>query len=346
MAVINVNAPGGAYAIVIEAGLLRDDLRRRFELGERAIVVSDSHVGPLHGEVLAERLETQLLTMPAGEAHKRLDTVEQLYVDMVNAGADRKTRVMALGGGVVGDTVGFAAATYMRGLPLVQMPTSLLAMVDSSVGGKVGVDLLEGKNLVGAFKQPEVVLIDPDVLQTLPRPEWTNGMAEVLKHGLLANERLLDPDLHVHDHAETLLTWAVQVKVDIVERDPYEQGERAHLNLGHTFAHAIEQVTGYAWPHGQAVGVGLLAAAHLSYEMGLCSPALVDRVDTSLEAAALSRNIDGLEPDTLWRAMKTDKKWQSGRSRFILLRDVGSPLIMEDIPRETVIAVLERLKNA
>jgi 3-dehydroquinate synthetase len=217
-------------------------------------------------------------------------------------------------------------------------------MVDSSVGGKVGVDLPQGKNLVGAFKQPEMVLIDPDVLATLPDDEWRNGMAEVLKHGLLADEGLLDPTLHNREGAGELVTRAVRVKVDVVQRDPFEQGERAHLNLGHTFGHAIEQATGYQWAHGEGVGFGLLAAVTLSHRLGLCDMALVDRVDDVLMRAGLPRRTDGLDPDAIWAAMATDKKWRGGRSRFVLLRGVGGPLIMEDVARSDVVDVLNSLR--
>jgi 3-dehydroquinate synthase len=337
MAVIHVEAPGGAYDIVIEPGLLDHPP----EAGPGDVVISNTTVAPLYAARFTPRKYT-LATAPDGEAYKTLETVAALYGDLIDAGADRHSTVVALGGGVIGDTAGFVAATYMRGVRFVQVPTSLLAMVDSSVGGKVGVDLPQGKNLVGAFKQPERVWIDPQTLRTLPEVEWRNGMAEVLKHGLLADEALLDPALHTLDRAVDLVTRAVQVKVDVVQRDPYEKGERAHLNLGHTFAHAIEQVSGYAWAHGQAVGFGLLAAARLSHALGLCAAALVDRVEALLVAVDLPRRHD-LDPAALWDAMRTDKKWRGGVSRFILLRGIGQPLIMEDIDRDTVIGILAEM---
>jgi 3-dehydroquinate synthetase len=232
----------------------------------------------------------------------------------------------------------------MRGLRLVQIPTSLLAMVDSSVGGKVGVDLPEGKNLVGAFKQPERVLIDPDVLATLPPVEWRCGMAETLKHGLLADAALLNPALHHPQHAPELIRRAVQVKIDVVQADPYEQTIRAHLNLGHTFAHAIERVTEYGWRHGEAVAVGLLAAARLSQELGLCPATLAAEVEALLLATGLPCRLGGLDPAALLAAMRTDKKWQSGRNRFILLRGIGQPQIVEDVPETAVLHVLHVLQ--
>lgn len=344
---IRVSAPGGAYDIIIEPGLLARVAGLISSLQppvSRTVIVTNTTLAPLYGTPLADALGAALVTMPDGEAYKALDTAAQLYADFVRAGLDRGGLVVALGGGVVGDTAGFAAATYMRGVRLAQVPTSLLAMVDSSVGGKVGVDLPQGKNLVGAFKQPEAVWIDTDTLATLPAPEWRCGMAEVLKHGLLADAALLDSALHRRDRAAELVRRAVQVKVDIVEQDPYEHGVRAHLNLGHTFAHAIEQVSGYRWPHGEAVGVGLLAAARLSADLGLCGADLPTQVDAALAAVGLPRSLDGLDPAALYAAMATDKKWHAGRSRFVVLRGVGQPDVVEGIPREMVLAALAGLQ--
>ncbi|MBZ0301712.1 MAG: 3-dehydroquinate synthase [Anaerolineae bacterium] len=344
---IAVTTPEGSYDIVIEPGLLAqtDRLITEFGLGGRVAVTTNPTIGPLHGARLAASLpDAALVMIPDGEAYKTLATVSQLYTDFVGARLDRSSTVLALGGGVVGDTAGFAAATYMRGVRLVQVPTSLLSMVDSSVGGKVGVDLPEGKNLVGAFKQPDVVLIDPTVLQSLPAQEWRNGMAEILKHGLLADPLLLEPVLHQPQRAAELVRRAVQVKVDVVEQDPYEQGVRAHLNLGHTFAHAVEQVTHYQWPHGEAVGFGLLAAAQLSYALALCDSDLPEMVEDLLVVTGLPRRLNGLDAEAIYAAMATDKKWKNGRSRFILMGGVGQPRIVEDVPRSAVMDVLRQLQ--
>jgi 3-dehydroquinate synthetase len=217
-------------------------------------------------------------------------------------------------------------------------------MVDSSVGGKVGVDLPQGKNLVGAFKQPDLVLIDPKVLETLPAREWRCGMAEVIKHGLLADADLLNPRLHRPENAADLITRAVQVKVDVVQRDPYEQGERAHLNLGHTFGHAIEQVTHYHWLHGEAVAVGLVAAARLSHRLGYCDAALVEYIEMILGEIGLPTHTAGLDPHALIAAMETDKKRVGSKLRFILLRGIGQPFIADDVPEDAVIQVLEDIR--
>jgi 3-dehydroquinate synthase len=344
---ISVTAPDSRYDISIERGLLKqaERLGVEFGLGARVAVVTNTTLAPIYGEALVEALpNAALVTIPDGEQYKTLATVAQLYGDLVRARLDRGSIVVALGGGVVGDTVGFAAATYMRGVRLVQIPTTLLSMVDSSVGGKVGVDLPEGKNLVGAFKQPDAVLIDPDVLATLPQNEWRNGMAEVIKHGLLADPLLLDTTLHTPERASELVRRAVQVKVDVVEQDPYEKGVRAYLNLGHTFAHAIEQVTHYQWPHGVAVGVGLLAAARLSYAMAMCDSALPEVVEDLLAVTGLPRRLNGLDAEAIYAAMATDKKWQNGRSRFILLRGVGQPEIVEGVPKSAVLDVLRQMQ--
>ncbi len=336
---IPVTTPTNEYSITIERGGLA-----KFRLDERCAVVTNTTLAPLYGEALAKRLpDAALVVMPDGEAYKTLDTVAQLYADFVAAGLDRGSTVIALGGGVVGDTAGFAAATYMRGIRLVQIPTSLLAMVDSSVGGKVGVDLPQGKNLVGAFKQPDAVLIDPDVLQTLPEREWRCGAAEAIKHALIADPGLLDLIDPAGDQA-AMVARAVQVKVEVVQQDPYEQNIRAYLNLGHTFAHAVEQVSGYQWLHGEAVGVGLVAAARLSKALGLLDNASAEQTEAIVGRYGLPTRLGSLDPEALYEAMFTDKKWQRGKSRFVLLEGFGRPTIVKDVPPERVIAVLQALQ--
>ncbi|HEX2620850.1 MAG TPA: 3-dehydroquinate synthase [Phototrophicaceae bacterium] len=347
MAVIPVNAPDGAYDIVIEPGLLQSlhNRHREMFLNGKVVVVTNPTLQNLYSEPLDGALPgISYALMLDGERYKTLNTVQNLYGDFIDAGLDRSGTVLAFGGGVVGDTAGFAAATYMRGIRFVQMPTSLLAMVDSSVGAKVGVDLPQGKNLVGAFKQPERVLIDPDMLKTLSHHQWQCGMAEVIKHGFLADERLLDPSLYQPERAAELIERAVRVKVEVVQRDPYEKGERTHLNLGHTFGHAIEQVTNYHWLHGEAVAVGLIAAARLSHNLSLCDASVPALVEDILTEIGLPTMIEGIDPERIYAAMGTDKKWVSGKSRFVLLRGVGLPTIVEDVPREEVLRVLKSLQ--
>lgn len=342
---IAVRTPTSEYEIAIERGLLAGFDPTSYGLDKRCAVITNTTIAPLHGEMLVKRLpDAVLITMPDGEQYKTLDTVAKLYTDLVDAGLDRGSTVIALGGGVVGDTAGFSAATYMRGVRLVQIPTSLLAMVDSSVGGKVGVDLPQGKNLVGAFKQPDAVLIDPDVLRTLPEREWRCGAAEAIKHALIADPdllKLIDP---AGDQA-AMVARAVKVKVSVVEQDPYEQNVRAHLNLGHTFGHAVEQVSGYRWLHGEAVGVGLVAAARLSAALDMLETTDAEFVEATVGRFGLPTRLGNLDPEELYAAMSTDKKWQGGHSRFVLLEGIGKPTIVRDVPPGQVIEVLESLQG-
>jgi 3-dehydroquinate synthase len=349
---LHVTAPEGDYDIFIEPGLIERIPARvtGIGLGERIIVATNTTLAPLYGERLAATLpNAAVVTMPDGEQYKTLDTVAQLYADFAAAGLDRVGTVIALGGGVVGDTVGFAAATYMRGVRLIQMPTTLLSMVDSSVGGKVGVDLPQGKNLVGAFKQPDAVLVDPAVLATLPEREWRCGMAETIKHGFLNDPQLLELASYRQgfsgpDDAVQLVRRAIQVKIRVVEADPYEHGVRATLNLGHTFGHAIERVSHYSWLHGEAVAVGLVAAARLSYKIGLCDSDLPGQVEEIVRATGLPTRFGDLDPQAIYDAMATDKKWQSGKSRFILLRSIGQPEIVSGVDPVAVLDVLTSLR--
>lgn len=348
MARIAVSGPGGGYDVVIEAGLLqqRKRLTGEWQLAGRVAVGTTENVAVLAGAALARRLpDAALVTMPDGEANKSLATVAQLYSDFAAAGLDRQSTVLALGGGVACDTFGFAATTYLRGMRLVMAPTSLLAMVDASVGGKTGVDIAEGKNLVGTFARPAVVLIDTDALDSLPQKEWRNGMAEVLKHGILADAGLLDPALHGRERAAALVQRAVQVKVDLVEQDPFEHNVRAHLNLGHTFAHAIELVSDFRWSHGEAVGAGLVAAARLSHALGMCDAMLPDLVERSVAGAGLPVRLGGLDAEALCAAMVTDKKRRAGRVRFVLLRALHDVTLVDDVPMPAVVEVLNGMQG-
>lgn len=348
MARIPVRGPGAGYDILIEPGLLQQGRRLAGDLGlaGRVALGTTDTIAGMHGRALAQRLpDAVLVTMPDGEVHKSLETVSRLYSDFVAAGLDRQGTVLALGGGVACDTFGFAATTYLRGVRLVMAPTSLLAMVDASVGGKTGVDIAEGKNLVGTFARPVAVLIDTDLLETLPEREWRHGMAEVIKHGLLADAELLDPALHSRDKAPALVKRAVQVKVDLVQRDPFERNVRAWLNLGHTFAHAIELVSEFRWPHGEAVGAGLVAAARLSHAIGLCSAALADQVEACVAGAGLPVRLGGMDAEAICAAMATDKKRRAGRVRFVLLRALHDVTLVDDVPMAAVVEVLNGMQG-
>lgn len=351
-ATLTVQSPDGAYDLLIGSNVLAELGPRLHALGlvGDVAIITDTTVGPLYGaavraEVMAAGLRAELIEMPAGEAHKTLDTAEWLYGELLDHGFDRTSTVVALGGGVVGDVAGFVAATYMRGVPLVQVPTTLLAMVDSSVGGKVGVDHRRAKNLIGAFKQPMLVLADTELLATLPAAEIRNGLAEVVKHGLIGAPELLDR-LEAGDHEwATLLPTAVQVKIDTVEADPFEQGRRAVLNLGHTFAHALEVVSNFELAHGEAVAIGLVQACALAARMGLADEALRRRVESLLTRLGLPIHYPA-DPDAVWQAMQHDKKKQGGRLRFIVPMAAGDVIVTDRVDEVDVRAVLSVLSNS
>jgi 3-dehydroquinate synthase len=346
--IIPVRAPTAEYPIYVGSGWLDalPDLLAQRQLTGKIAIVTNSTLAPLLGERLQRSVPgAALITVPDGEQHKTLDTVRTLYDAFIEAGLDRKAVIVAVGGGVVGDMAGFAAATYLRGVAFVQVPTSLLAMVDASVGGKVAVDLPQGKNLIGAFKQPEMVIVDTDTLNTLPDVEWRCGVAEVIKAGLLRDPGLLEATLYARDRAPEFIAKAIKIKVDVVEADPYENNVRAWLNLGHTFGHALETVSNFAWRHGEAVGWGLVAAARLSQVHGLCDPGLPYRVEQLVKAVGLPVRYKGYSAADIRAAMNTDKKRQAGRVRFVLLRAPGDPVIAGDVPDAKVLSVLESLRE-
>jgi 3-dehydroquinate synthase len=316
--------------------------------------VTTPPVDALYGErvrsVLTRVAGVTSVVLPDGETHKRWISVERVLDALVECGADRRSLVVALGGGVVGDVAGFAAAIFMRGIRCVQMPTTLLAQVDSSVGGKTGINHPRGKNLIGAFHQPQLVLTDIEVLRTLPERELSAGLAEILKHGLLADE-----DYFVRTTAQLAalrardgdaLTRAIarscEIKSAIVARDERESGERALLNLGHTFGHAIEALTGYSrWLHGEAVGCGLVLAADLSRRAGLIDAAAVGAVEHAVGAAGLPVRIAGLPAEAAIASMRGDKKAEAGSIRFILLERIGRAIqrtVPDDLLRATLAA--------
>jgi 3-dehydroquinate synthase len=293
--------------------------------------------------------------MGDGEEHKTLGTVAGIYDQFLAGGLERSDTVLALGGGVTGDVAGFAAASYMRGVRFAQVPTTLLAMVDSSVGGKTGVDLPEGKNLVGAFKQPALVVVDPSVLATLPAGEVRSGAAEMIKHGIIGAPSLFT-ELEMRFRGPELpsvtadgpklgirssqLARALQVKIEIVEQDPFEGGRRAVLNLGHTVGHALEKLSGFSLRHGEAVAIGMVAAARFAVELGLAEASLPDRIETVLGGWELPTRCPPLSADAIWDAMAHDKKRQKGQLRWILPEAIGKVEIVPDIPRHVVRSVL------
>jgi 3-dehydroquinate synthase len=286
-----------------------------------------------------------LHTLRDGEAHKRLASVREIYDACLDAGMDRGGAVIALGGGVTGDIAGFAAATYMRGVRFVPLPTSLLAMTDASVGGKTGVDLPQGKNLVGAFKQPERVLIDTAVLRTLPEEEFRSGMAEIIKHGILGDavlfEALADgPVEGALTLAPALLARSIRVKIEVVELDPFEGGRRAVLNLGHTAGHALERLSGFTLRHGEAVSIGLVVAARIAERMGCAEGGLAERIVTVLRAWGLPVVCPAYPVSAILAAMTHDKKKRRGRLRWVLPQSVGEVILSDEVPQAWVRDVL------
>jgi 3-dehydroquinate synthase len=350
---LSVDLAGRPYDIHIGSGLL--DRLAEFVgplAPSRLLIVTDPRVGALYGERAARALApiapTASFGLAGGEAGKDLRAVEAVLDALFAHGADRRSVLVALGGGVVGDIAGFAAAIYMRGIRFVQVPTTLLAQVDSSVGGKTGVNHPRGKNLIGAFHQPEAVVADTDTLRTLPARELSAGLAEVLKHGLLADEGYFDrvvaalPRLRACE-AEPLteaIFRSCQIKAAIVARDERESGERALLNLGHTFGHAIEALTGFErWLHGEAVGCGLCLAADLSQRVGLIGLADVAKVEGAVAAAGLPTRIAGLSTAAAIDSMRGDKKSEAGTIRFVLLERLGRA-IQRTVPGDVLAATL------
>jgi 3-dehydroquinate synthase len=352
---IPVSTPDGSYDILIGDGMLAElgwaMLKADLRLGRCAVVsqpaIAAAQAGPLLESLAEAGFDPAVVEMPDGEVHKTLATAAGLYDALAAARLDRRSPVIALGGGVVGDVAGFVAATYLRGVPFVQAPTSLLAMVDASVGGKTGVDLPQGKNLVGAFKQPALVAIDPETLKTLPSDEFRSGLAEVVKHGMIGDAGLFEvmegrSVLPLSD----LIGRAVQVKAAVVQEDPFEQGRRAVLNLGHTFGHAYETLSGYRLRHGEAVSIGLVAATRLAARLELCELDLVGRVEALLGRLGLPIRAPGSAPPQVLAAMGADKKRVGNRLRFVLPRAIGDVDVFDDVPEQAVLAVLMELNSA
>jgi len=352
-----------AYSIHIGPGLLsQGHLLVQPIRGRHVLLVSDSAVAPLYLDQVKhalQRARPELIVgtyvLPQGEASKTLHYFAEVITALANLGASRDACVLALGGGVVGDLAGFAAACWMRGVDCVQLPTSLLAMVDSSVGGKTAVDIAQGKNLVGAFHPPCAVIADTATLHSLPIGQLRAGLAEVIKYGAIGDADFLhwlhseQAALLAGDHAAlaTAIARSCRHKAHIVKRDPLEKGERALLNFGHTFAHAIETAQGYgaaneaALNHGEAVAVGMVLAAKLSAQLGLANTADSDTLHEVLTAFGLPTRIPpGLDPNTLLAHMRLDKKNVAGRLRLILWRGIGQAFIAPDIDENAVLEIV------
>lgn len=357
MAELHVGLGNRSYPIHVEQGCLErigSDLARR-NIGNRYAIIADMNVTRLYGDRLVNimtqaGLKAQLFPFPAGEKSKTLFTFEALASRLTLAGYDRHDAIIALGGGVTGDLAGFLASAYMRGIPFIQVPTSLLAQVDSSVGGKTGVDLPEGKNLIGAFYQPQAVYIDIDVLKTLPREELLGGLAEVIKYGVIRDADFftfleeyrrkilrLEPDV-----IEKMIIRCCEIKAEVVEADEREGGLRKILNYGHTIGHAVEGASNYQLIHGLAVAVGMIAASRLSNMRETLSGKDSERIYSVISAYGMPVSVpDHLDRQLIKRYLKTDKKAVSGKVFYILPEAIGSTYITDEITERMVDAVLQ-----
>lgn len=352
--VVEVQLGVRSYSVTIAPGLLDDPAAIKATVtGRHALIVSNEVVAPLALERVRQALATHSLAsvvLPDGEVQKSLASTDRLLTALAKMGASRDATLIALGGGVIGDLAGFAAALWMRGVPFVQIPTTLLAMVDSSVGGKTAVNLTQGKNLVGAFHQPRAVLIDPNLLATLPKRELRAGFAEVVKYGAIGDHAFFS---WLEHHAEALLMLksdstveaierSVRHKAGVVARDEREDGERALLNFGHTFGHAIETLGEYhGLNHGEAVAVGMVLAAELSARIGMASSADLNRLNDLLVRLGLPTRIPpAYAAEKLLDAMRLDKKALSGQIRLILWRGIGHAEIVASVPEAKILETL------
>jgi 3-dehydroquinate synthase len=348
------------YDITVAPGLLArvGDLLRNLSKSTKAAIVTDANLARTHLPALTDSLkragfEPIVATLPSGEDHKTLSDLLPVYDTLLGARVERSTPMLALGGGVVGDMTGFVAATVLRGVPFVQIPTSLLAMVDASVGGKTGVNHAVGKNLIGAFHQPIAVLIDTAVLKTLPERELRGGLAECIKHDIIRDAdgfaqleqnigRAAALDV---DYLTDLVAHNVAIKARVVEADPFERAERAHLNFGHTFGHAIETVSHYSYSHGECVALGMAAASFAAVRLGMLDQGSRDRILNVIRRANLPTTGLTLSTAEVVDSMGFDKKVRGGKIRFILPDRIGHVVIRDDVPPEFVWEAVKSLKG-
>ncbi len=345
-------AGGGFYAICQKNGLLKN-------LGKallwanispcKVAIISNPNIIKLYGETLTSSLKKngylpEILSISKGEQHKTLGTVSKLYDKLIALKMTRSDAVLALGGGVVGDMAGFVASTFIRGMNLIQVPTTLLAMVDSSIGGKTGVNLDQGKNLVGTFYSPKAVFVDSHLLKSLSDKEIANGFAEMVKHGVIAAPKLFEA-LYENDFSNVgkLIKQAIKVKVDIINKDPYESEKRLVLNFGHTFGHAIELASKFAISHGQAVSIGMVAAGNLSASLGMCEESIPRVISECLEHLNLPINIKGYTTKQLWQNMAVDKKKKGNSLRLVVPVGIGIMAIVENPPAEIVMEAIQSI---
>lgn len=336
-------------------GLL-EELTGLGAMDRRLCIVTDSSVDTLYGEEVLNILNGNCLKVakyvfPAGEEHKNLDTVREVYKFLITEGFDRKDMLIALGGGVVGDLTGFTAATYLRGIDFIQIPTTLLAQADSSIGGKTGVDFDGYKNMVGAFKMPRLVYMNLSVLKSLDDRQFFSGFAEIMKHGLIKDgmfyewliEKMYEICERDLDVLEEMVMRSCMVKKLVVEKDPTEQGERALLNLGHTIGHAIEKAKNFELYHGECVALGTVAAAYISWKRELLSMEEYYEIRDMFVPFYLPISVDGIDPQEILKLTKSDKKMDAGKIKFVLLRKIGKAVIDCTVTEEEILAAINEI---
>lgn len=346
------------YPICFEENFsnLAQAMRAEGLVDRKICIVTDSNVGPLYESAVEEVLrkvssDISVFTFEAGEKNKNLDTVSSLYQTLIQNGLDRKSLLVALGGGVVGDLTGFGAATYLRGIDFIQIPTTLLAQVDSSVGGKTGVDFQQYKNMVGAFHQPKLVYMNLSTLTTLPAEQFACGMGEILKTGLICDGEFFRFVCREQESIKALdmkliaamVRRCCEIKAGVVERDPKEQGERALLNLGHTVGHAVEKLKNFTLLHGQCVGAGLVAAAYLSMKRGLLNEQEYQEICRGCADYDLPIHVDGLIPQDVLAATKKDKKMEQGYIKFILMDGIGKSFIDKTVTDAEMLSCIQEI---
>ena len=357
---ITVNLPQDSYAIAIAPNSLKDlgNRMKQLKIGKKVLVVSNPEIFSHYGDACLKSLqaagfETCTHLIPAGEEHKNLQSIQKVYDTALSNHIERSSTFVALGGGVVGDMTGFSAATWLRGVNFVQVPTSLLAIVDASVGGKTGVNHPQGKNLIGAFYQPKLVAIDPNLLKTLPLREFRAGIAEIIKYGVIWDEdlftklehcdRLDSLDYVSNELLEMMITRSCQAKAEVVSQDEKESGLRAILNYGHTIAHAVESLTHYKqFVHGEAVAIGMVAAGKIAVEMGLWTTEAAKRQDALIVKAGLPTDIPSeIAIEDILETIKSDKKVKAGKVRFILPTAIGKAIISDRVTSEIITKALK-----
>lgn len=351
--VVNVDLGQDSYDILISTEIDQriTDFMKQGKYSQKGLIISDSNVAPLYGKKVQDIMEkagikASLAVVPAGESSKALMSTEDIYTKCIEYGLDRKSPIIALGGGVVGDLTGFIAATYMRGVPFIQIPTSLLAQVDSSVGGKVAVNHKLGKNLIGAFYQPKAVFMDMDMLKTLPEREIYTGLGEIIKYGIIYDEKFFEfLENNVEDvlklekdKATRMIARSCEIKAMVVSKDEKESGLRAILNFGHTMGHAIEKNTNYTkYNHGEAVAIGMVCAARISVALGMIESSVADRIEKLIETLKLPTRAEECDLDTLYGAIFHDKKTVNGKVKWVLVDGgIGKVKIVDNVPEIVV----------